>query len=315
MQPSEPAQPDRLATRVQADGVRLDRAVADWRGLSRAAVLRLLTHGAVTCNGRVMSRANKGDLLHAGDEIGLDSAFAGGETPQADASVGLGILQQGGGWLVVNKPAGMPVRPHSLDERGTVLNGVVAEYPEIIGVGEGGLRSGIVHRLDTDTSGALLIATRQDVWHELREAFSQHLITKQYLALVEGDIVDRGAASRDLRVATHQPAFVEVARTGSGAVDARSCSLAWHVIERFGDRASLVDVDLHTGFLHQARVMMADLGHPVIGDTVYGDTRASIAVPRQMLHASTLSYKEINAEAPLPIDMSHVRQALRDMHA
>ncbi|MEM6505632.1 MAG: RluA family pseudouridine synthase [Planctomycetota bacterium] len=315
MQPSEPAQPDRLAARVQADGVRLDRAVADWRGLSRAAVLRLLAHGVVTCNRRVMSRANKGDLLHAGDQIGLDSAFAGGETPLPDASVELDILQQGEGWLVVNKPAGLPVRPHALDEQSTLLSGVVAEYPEVVGVGEGGLRSGIVHRLDTDTSGALLIATRQDAWQELREAFSQHLITKRYLALVEGGIVDRGAASRDLRVATHQPAFVEVVRAGGGAVDARACSLAWRVIERFDGRASLVDIDLHTGFLHQVRVMMADLGHPVVGDRVYGEVQPGVTAPRQMLHASTLVYKEIDIKAPLPIDMSNLREALRDTQA
>ena len=107
MQPSQPAQPDPLTTTLEADGVRLDRAVADWRGLSRAAVLRLLDQGAVTLNGRAMRRSNKGDLLSVGDRISLDHAYAAGEAPVADHQIELTVLAQGDGWLVVGSDAAL----------------------------------------------------------------------------------------------------------------------------------------------------------------------------------------------------------------
>lgn len=311
MQPSQPAQPDPLTTTLEADGVRLDRAVADWRGLSRAAVLRLLDQGAVTLNGRAMRRSNKGDLLSVGDRISLDHAYAAGEAPVADHQIELTVLAQGDGWLVVDKPAGVPVRPHALDETGTVLNAIVAMHPEVVGVGEGGLRSGIVHRLDNDTSGALLLATQQDTWVHLREAFSEHRVNKRYLALVHGTIHESGTSCRDLRVASHQPARVVVEPEGSGGEGSRTCSLSWKVVERFGDQASLIDVDLHTGFLHQVRAMTSDLGHSVVGDPTYGRDTPSTNAPRQMLHAKSLAYEHIHAEAPIPEDMQLVLQSLR----
>ncbi len=296
---------------VQADGARLDRAVADWRGLSRAAVLRLLDQGAITRNGRVMSRSNKGDLLSVGDRIVLIQLYAQGESPRADDSIELTVLSESDGWLVIDKPTGVPVRPHALDEVGTVLNAVAARFPQVIGVGEGGLRSGIVHRLDTDTSGTLLVATHQDAWDQLRQAFAEHHIQKRYLAIVAGRIDDTGVSRRHLRVASHQPARVQVEPESAGSGDTRLCSLAWHVVERFGDRASLIEVDLHTGFLHQVRAMMSDLGNPVLGDPTYGSESTSSQAPRQMLHAKSLSFEAIHATAPMPIDMRQVLQSLR----
>lgn len=310
MQPSKPSQPDALTTTIRGRGARLDRAVADWRGLSRAAVLRLLDQGALRCNGRVMARSQKGDLLRAGDRLSLAGPYEQGEAPLPDPGLALDVLVRGEGYLVVNKPAGVPVRPHALDESGTVLNAAAAMCPELIGVGEGGLRSGVVHRLDTDTSGALLLATSQVGWDRFREAFSGRRIQKRYAALVQGVPTDAGQSKRALRVATHRPARVEVKPLGQGGDDARVCSLGWRVVERFGTQASLVEVDLHTGFLHQVRVMMNDLGHPVIGDTVYGDAKGFNA-PRQMLHAGSLAFEELAAEAPLPGDMLRLIEALR----
>lgn len=299
-----------LTTTMQRDGVRLDRAVADWRGLSRAAALRLLDQGAVRCNGRVMSRSHKGDLLRSGDRLSLAWRYEQGEAPLPDPALALDVLARGEGYSVVNKPAGVPVRPHALDETGAVLNAAAARYPQIIGVGEGGLRSGVVHRLDTDTSGALLLATSQAEWDRFREAFSSHRIQKRYVALVQGVPMDAGQSKRALRVTIHRPARVEVKPLGQGGDDARVCSLGWQVVERFGKQASLVEVELHTGFLHQVRVMMSDLGHPVIGDRVYGETE-DFGAPRQMLHASSLTFEELAVEAPLPGDMLRLIDALR----
>ena len=311
MQDAQPLQPDPLTTTVPANGVRLDRFVADWRGLSRAAALRLLDQGALACNGRVVGRGNKGDLLSVGDQVSLSDVYASGEVPLADEPFSLTVLAEGNGWLVVDKPAGTPVRPHTLDEKGTILNAVVARDAQVIGVGEGGLRSGIVHRLDTDTSGCLIIATQQDAWVMLRAAFASHHIQKRYLALVHGVPNEVGDIQRDLRVATHQPARVQVEKKGQGGQRARTCSLGWRMVERFGDRASLIELDLHTGFLHQVRAMMSDLGHPVVGDPLYGDAASTLQAPRQMLHAKSLAYDELKAEAPMPDDLQRVLQSLR----
>ena len=311
MQAPQPAQPERFLVPPQAEGDRLDRVVACWRGLSRAAVLRLLDHGAIACNGRAMSRKNKGDLLRGGEWLELLGVYTSGEVPLEDPARMLDLLAEGDGWLAVNKPAGTPVRPHALDETGAVLNAVVARSPQVVGVGEGGLRSGVVHRLDTDTSGAVLFATSQQAWDRLRLAFSEHRIEKRYIALVHGLPEEQGGARRDLSITTHKPARVKVEPEGAGGSDARLCSLGWRVVERFDDRASLIEVDLHTGFLHQVRAMMADLGHPVVGDRTYVKDTHGLTTPRQMLHAESLVFEEINAKAALPDDMVRVVEKLR----
>lgn len=295
----------------RVDGVRLDRGIADWRAISRAAALRLLDQQAVRRNGSIMRRSNKGDLLRVGDELAIDPAYAKQEAPMPDASIKLDVLQRGDDWLVVDKPAGIPVRPHALDEIGTIINAVVAMEPGVVGVGEGGLRSGVVHRLDNDTSGVLLVATSQAAWHRLRDAFSEHRISKRYLALVQGVPGQTGSAMRELSVSQHRPAKVKVESQGKGGPDARACSLSWRVVEVFGVCASLVEVDLHTGFLHQVRAMMSDLGHAVVGDDVYGDTDAVVTAGRQMLHAKSIVFEDVNAEAGVPADMDDLIQLLR----
>lgn len=291
-------------------GQRLDLLIAGWRGLSRRAVLRLLESGALTCNGRTLTRKHKGLEIHAGDELVLDGRYVSGEVPRADESTSVEILATGAGWVGVNKPAGVAVRPHALDELGTALNALVAVHPEVVGVGEGGLRSGVVHRLDTDTSGALVFALNDSAWSQLREAFSNHTIVKRYTALLCGVPAETGEATLPLRVAQHAPAKVEVCDPSSQQA-VRACSLGWRVVEPFEDRASWVEIDLHTGFLHQIRVMMAYLGHAVVGDTVYGSTGPKWGARRQMLHALSLGHGEIDVHAPLPADMQQVIATLR----
>lgn len=306
MQTPTPDPPLRLTIDARQQATRLDRAIADWRGLSRSAAHRLLDSGAVSRNGRRLKRADKGLLLQAGDKLELDPRFAGGEAVQPDATLQLEFLAQGPGWLAVNKPPGMPVRPHAIDETGTVLNAIAARRPEVHGVGEGGLRSGVVHRLDNETSGVLLVATEQSAWQRLRGRFAAHDTTKRYTTLVHGTPDETGSLTLRLRVAQHRPARVIVCDPYEAGIEARGCSLAWRVLERLGRHASLVEVDLHTGFLHQVRVSMAHLGCPVIGDAVYGEGHTHFDAPRQMLHASTLGFEDQTIEAPLPDDMQQV---------
>src|SRR5262249_9364033 len=204
--------------------------------------------------------------------------------------------------------AGAPVHPFDEGERGTVLNAAIARHPELHGVGEGGLRSGVVHRLDVDTSGVLLVATEEGAWRRLREAFARHRVEKVYRAIGHGRIEAAGSAEIPLALGRHRPARVRVAL--QGARGARTAELSWTPLQRFAD-ATLVEVRPRTGFLHQIRVALAHLGHPVLGDRVYAAGDAAHAAPRQMLHAAALRFEEVAAESPDPEDLRALLARLR----
>ena len=271
---------------------RLDVFLTKRLNLSRRAVWRLLESDLVELDGRTLSLKAKGEKLGVGSSLTVKPfAHLDKILPQPDLA--LPILQVGKGFVVVDKPAGMPVRPKTSEEGGTVLNALVAQYPKLQGVGEGGLKSGVVHRLDTDTSGVLVVATHEDVWLELRAAFSEHRTEKRYLAIVKGVPEAEGRLELPLKVTQHSPAKVSVVKDG------RNCTLSWKRTEIFRN-ASLIEVKLETGFLHQIRVMFAHLGHPVLGDEVYGDV--SELAKRQMLHASSLKAIDINVRSEPPQD-------------
>ena len=287
---------------------RLDTFLARALNLSRREALQALGAGLVTVDGEKAAPRDKGRSLDTATTVGVVSlAPLKNIVPDADAP--LTVLFEGEGCLAVDKPPGVPVLPRVPFERGTLLNRVVARYPQIQGVGEGGLKSGVVHRLDTDTSGALLLATRQEKWLELRAAFTERRVKKTYRALVQGQL--RGAAreTMNLVVARHRPAKVRVV-TGedANASSARVCTLAWTALETFPN-ATLVEVELETGFLHQIRAMFAHKGYPVLGDEVYG--AAVPNVPRQMLHAARLTVGSIKAHSPDPADFAAVLARLR----
>lgn len=291
-------------------GTRLDVFLAERLGLSRAQVRRLLARGAVRLDGRAFPA--KGVALRAGSQVEVEP-FARPKERRAAAApeLPLEVLARGPGWLALAKPAGVPVHPLEEEETGTLLNAVIAHHPEVHGVGEGGLRSGVVHRLDVDTSGALLFATRQDVWEELREAFRSRQVEKLYRAIVIGRLERAGSVSLPLAMARHRPARVRVLG-GKEAARTRGASLgelAWRPLE-VGSGASLVEVRLHTGFLHQIRVSLAHLGFPVAGDRSYGAPDDASGAPRQMLHASRIAWRKVGAECPEPADFAELRRRL-----
>src|SRR5262245_19047838 len=304
----------RLLEVTDADGGRrLDVFLAEHLELSRAEVRRLLARGAVRLDGRRVSTPGKGILVGAGARVEV-AAFArpGDRRALPDAEAPLPVLASGPGWLAVDKPAGAPVHPFDEEERGTVLNAAIARHPELHGVGEGGLRSGVVHRLDVDTSGVLLVATADAAWSRLREAFARHRVDKVYRALVRGRMDSHGSIEIALVLGRHRPARVRVA--ASGERGARPVELAWRALERFAE-ATLVEVRPRTGFLHQIRVVLAHLGHPVLGDRVYADPEIAAAAPRQMLHAAALRFEEIAAASPDPADLSALAARLRSLPA
>ncbi|MCC7192919.1 MAG: RluA family pseudouridine synthase [Phycisphaeraceae bacterium] len=285
---------------TEQGGIRLDLFIGEKLGLSRIQARHLLQRRVVIIDGRCVNEKNKGDRLSVGSSVEIESF-----TPPSDISVipepntPLAIVAQGKDWLIVNKPVEVPVHPLKEGEVGTLLNAVVARYPQIQGVGEAGLRSGVVHRLDIETSGVVLFALRHERWRELRRAFETHTTRKIYRAVVGGKMVGGGTEKVWLYVAQHKPARVRVSTDGT--IDqppgSRECDLQWKALNSSEDTTH-VEISLGTGFLHQIRVMFASMGHPVIGDLVYGGTAAPHS--RLMLHAFSLAVGDIFGEAPLP---------------
>jgi 23S rRNA pseudouridine1911/1915/1917 synthase len=292
---------------------RLDRYLSEALGIPRAKARRLLGDGAVLVNGREVGRGSKSQPVGPGDRVQLRSTAGGEAMPAPEPDVPLHILARGTGWIAVDKAAGQAVHPYREDEQGTLLGALVARVPEMRGVGEGGLRSGVVHRLDVETSGVLLFALDQGSWERARRAFETGSVNKRYRALVSGRLEGAGELELDLFVARHRPARVRVAAPGSGKRSWRT-ALRWRVLESFAD-ASLVEVSPKTGFLHQVRVSMAELGHPLLGDQRYGPADAGFGKPgRHALHAERLEVEALpgmRAVSPDPVDFRAALRSLR----
>ena len=289
-------------------GTRLDVFLARKLERGRNDVRRLLKGGSVRLNKRTATEKDKGLLLYAGSVVTIESGAGGSSEVVPQNNLPLVVLNEGNGWLAADKPAGMAVHPLEPGETGTLLNAVAARYPQIQGVGDGNLRSGVVHRLDLDTSGVILFATQQHVWQHLRKAFEEHRAKKVYRAIVSGQLRRDGRELMPLIVARHKPARVEVAEADHPK--ARMCDLSWRVVEDL-NTATLIEIELGTGFLHQIRVMMAALGHPIVGDRVYGNETPESEAPRQMLHASFVRAADAQATSPDPADFVAALRRLR----
>lgn len=299
--------PRTLVVSSERAGTRLDAFLADELRVSRSEARRLLERGAVALDGRAMALAEKGVQLAEGQTLAVQRIpTRESAEPIAQPELALPILARGPGWVAIDKPAGMPVHPLDPAETGTALNFAVAHFPELSGVGEAGLRSGVVHRLDVDTSGALLFATEEGRWEQLRGAFRAHRVEKVYRALVHGHLTGSGELALHLAVAQHRPARVRVV----DASDARSrrTAMTWRALARLQD-ATLVEARPATGFLHQIRASLAHLGHPVFGDAAYG-APPSLLAPRHLLHAAYVGYRDVEAESPDAADFAAALEAL-----
>ncbi|MDX1648799.1 MAG: RluA family pseudouridine synthase [Myxococcota bacterium] len=286
-------------------GSRLDVVLAQELGVSRAEARRLLGRGGVRLGARPVGLAEKGEPVHAGAEL-VVTAWTPPEdrAPEPDPDAPLRVLDEGSGWVAVDKPAGTPVHPLAPGEGGTVLNALVARRPGVLGVGEGGLRCGVLHRLDVGTSGVLLFATDDVHWKRLRHAFRTHRVAKTYRAVVAGALAGSGEERVRLAVTRPRPARVRVVAEhddAEGGGPGRPTRLRWRALQPL-EGATLVEVDLGTGFLHQIRAVFAHRGHPVAGDEAYGGPDLGVA-SRPLLHASRLAWEEIDVAAPDPEDL------------
>lgn len=299
-------------------GARLDQFLAEWLAVSRAEARRLLEAGQIDLDGRPMSLRDKGRALSLGAEVRVsgfrapaDRQIRPDSSSDGDGPIA-GILARGRGWLALDKRPGFPVHPLRESESGTALNWVAALHPEVQGVGEGSLRSGVVHRLDVDTSGVLLVATEQACWERLRAGFRGHHVEKRYRAIVAGNLREPIEQEVGLVVAQHRPARVRVVERPEGSETSGVWTAVQQILplEQFPG-ASLLEIRPRTGFLHQIRATLAALDHPVLGDEIYGGTRDHPWISRHQLHAAELRFEEIEAMSPDPEDFNRVLTRLR----
>lgn len=295
----------RFVVEPRLAGSRLDVVLARELGVSRAEARRLLGRGGVRLGARPVGLAEKGEPVHEGVEL-VVQAWTPPESraPEPEPEAPLAVLGEGPGWVAVDKPAGTPVHPLAPGEGGTVLNALVARRPGVLGVGEGGLRCGVLHRLDVGTSGALLFATDDVRWKRLRHAFRTHRVTKVYRAVAAGALTGEGEERPRLAVTRHRPARVRVVAEGDdaeGGGPGRPTHLRWRALRPL-EGATLVEVELGTGFLHQIRAVFAHRGHPLVGDEAYGGPDLGVA-PRPLLHAARLAWEDVDVAAPDPDDL------------
>ncbi|MCI0572310.1 MAG: RluA family pseudouridine synthase, partial [Myxococcaceae bacterium] len=187
--------PRELTVPTDKEGARLDAFVGEALGLSRARVKRLFEDGAVRVGGR---GAKKGQTVRSGERVTV-ALEEESPTPLAEPGAPLVVLHEDAHLLVVDKPAGRPSHPLRPGELGTVANAVLAHYPECADASEDPREAGLCHRLDVETSGALLVARSRPVWERLRQAFSAREVDKRYWALVTGPLADEGEVDLPLR--------------------------------------------------------------------------------------------------------------------
>ncbi|MGD2252229.1 MAG: RluA family pseudouridine synthase [Anaerolineales bacterium] len=300
-----------LRFEVRELGGRLDHVLVEQVGdLSRSRLQQLIRRGLVTVDGSVVTKT--GHSLDGGElvEVIIPAIAPPKLVPE---SIPLEVIFESEAILVVNKPAGMVVHPSPGHSRGTLVHAVLAHVPDIRGVG-GEARPGVVHRLDKDTSGLILLAKNDQSHQYLLRQFKERLVDKIYLALVDGEPpTPSGRVEAPIGRDPKRRKRMAVVPPGRG----REAVSTYVTMEQF-QAHTLLEVRPETGRTHQVRVHMAYLGCPVVGDRVYGRRKPTIPMKRHFLHAHRLMLSiqdgeaERGFEAPVPAELEQVLEKLRD---
>jgi len=316
-QTQNPKAPLELVVTAGETPKRLDLFLANREpALSRAALQRLIQEGRITINGRAVRPSHK---IKPGDRIRM-------EIPRPEPidlrpePIPLEILYEDESLLVLNKPAGLVVHPAPGHWSGTLVNALLYHFGSqgTLSTIGGKERPGLVHRLDKETSGVMVIAKTDQAHRALAAQFKQHSITRVYEALVwgklkkpEGEI--ELAIGRDTK---------ERKKFSARTARPKASATAYRVAERLGKLATRVELRPRTGRTHQIRVHLAAIGHPLLGDPTYGGRKVKdldrLTIPRVMLHARTLGFRHpttgraLEFVAPIPADMGALSQALRE---
>jgi len=308
-------------------GERLDRAVALLTQTSRATAAALVAAGAVQVNGTV--RTDRAARLSEGDELvvaaGALAEERGRGKPRPEPDVDLAVVHEDRCLVVVDKPAGLVVHPGAGRTAGTLCGALLARYPEMVAVGEA-TRPGIVHRLDAGTSGLLVAARTARAYDSLVAQLAERTVRRRYEAICWGTVADdRGLIDAPVGRSGRRPAQMAVTERG------RPARTRYEVRRRYGSPAPVTHLRcrLETGRTHQIRVHLAAIGHPLLGDEVYGTVpktgcpavggraaRAALRLDRPALHAALLGFdhptggREMLFESALPADLEAVLAGL-----
>ncbi|PWH14199.1 MAG: RluA family pseudouridine synthase [Ardenticatenia bacterium] len=294
-----------IQLKIDRSGERLDRHLARvLPELSRSRIQQLIRAGLVTVNDKP---TKPGMFVEAGMQVTLRIPPSPSETPLEAQPFPLDIVYEDDALLVIAKPAGLVVHPGAGHSHDTLVNALLAYCPTL--ATDESNRPGIVHRLDRDTSGLLIVAKTERALEHLRAQFKQHRVQKTYLALVYGrPPTPQGIIEAPVGRDPHHRQRMAIISGG------RAARTAYQQMASLGDY-TLLRVSPETGRTHQIRVHLAWLGIPVAGDRVYGRRREQVAMPRQFLHAWQLSFEHpsgirLSLKAPLPADLRAVLDAL-----
>lgn len=289
------------------DNERLDRIVALMADVSRSVAATMVETGGVRVDGELSTSGKV--RLNEGQAVTVDLGFLPKEVaPQADPSIDVVVIYEDNDVIVINKPAGLVVHPGAGNSEGTLVNGLLARFPEIKSVGEAN-RPGIVHRLDAGTSGLMMVARTEHAYEHLVEMLSTHRVRRTYLALV-GGVPQAKSGLIDAPIGRDQRDPLRMAV----AVNGRFARTQYEVLQEFEEpiACALVRCDLETGRTHQIRVHLGAIGHPVIGDGTYKGVREGLKFSRPALHAAVLAFEhpvtgeEMTFRAPLPADFEEL---------
>ncbi len=282
---------------VNENGKRIDAYLSEkLEDVSRVAIQRLITNGKVFVNNKTVKASYKvqaGDMIQVEEEMPVDISIKAQNIP-------LDIIYEDKDIIVVNKPKGMVVHPANGNPDRTLVNAVMAICKDSLsGIG-GQIRPGIVHRLDKDTSGIIIVAKNDKAHINLSEQIKEHKVKKTYIALVRG-IVKENEATINMPIGRSEKDRKKMAVTKKG----KEAITHFKVLERY-DKYTLLQVNIETGRTHQIRVHLSQIGYPIVGDEVYSNGKNEWNIKGQCLHAKSLEFvhpvtgKKMYLEAKLP---------------
>ncbi len=279
----------------EISGIRLDKfLVENFEESSRSYLQRLIKSGSVFLkNKKITKSAHK---LKENDELKINFEKEKPIEVKPDDDIKFDVLAEEKDFIVINKPAGLVVHPGNGNLDKTLVNGLIAKYPKITNVGEDKLRPGIVHRLDKQTSGVMIIARTKKGFDHLKEQFKKRKVKKTYIALTEGHIAKKqGVIEGYMQRSKHNP--MKRILNGEKSLQAKFSKTVYNVTKTFEDpQRTLVRALPETGRMHQIRVHLASLGNPIVGDTLYGNKKTAEQKP-MYLHAQKISFEDLDGTA------------------
>ncbi len=299
---------DTLVVDTKDSGIRLDIFIAtNKEKLSRTTVKRLIDQGNIHVNGKIEKvsyKVQKNDVIEINQPEVKELNLKAQDIP-------IQVIYEDSDIIVVNKPKGLVVHPANGNWDGTLVNAIMSICKDSLsGIG-GEIRPGIVHRLDKDTSGLLIVAKNDEAHINMSNQIKDRLVKKIYYALVRGNVVENEATiNMPIGRSSKDRKKMAVSKNGKEAVT------HFKVLERFNNY-TLLEVKIDTGRTHQIRVHLSEIGHPVVGDEVYSNGKNEFGVHGQLLHAKSLDFKhpingkQMHLEAELPTEFLNVLQELR----